>query len=115
MRTLWHTSCVAAGPDIVQQHGVTVYCYDVVADEYFADLLVEDVLLVETEDRQVTVKALNDAHRMQCTNYLKATYLKATGLRLLNFGGPRQTRGQRPTDHTGSSAGSVCISVLICV
>ena len=35
-----------------------------------------------------TVKALDDAHRMQFTNYLKAT-----GLRLclrLNFGKPRQ-------------------------
>ena len=47
------------------------------------DLLVEDVLLVELK----TVKALDDAHRMQCTNYLKATSLQLC--LLLNFGKPR--------------------------
>ena len=46
-------------------------------------LLVEDVLLVELK----TVKALDDTHRMQCTNYLKATGLQL-GL-LLNFSKPR--------------------------
>jgi GxxExxY protein len=55
----------------------------VVVGEYFADLLVEDVLVV----RLKTVKALDEIHRIQCANYLKAT-----GLRLclpLNFGRPR--------------------------
>ncbi|HME23705.1 MAG TPA: GxxExxY protein [Acetobacteraceae bacterium] len=47
--------------------------------EYVADLLVEDVLLVELK----TVKALDDAHRMQCTNYLKASGLRLC--LLLNF------------------------------
>jgi GxxExxY protein len=51
--------------------------------EYFPDLLVEDVLLVELK----TVKALDDTHRMQCTNYLKATGLRLC--LLLNFGKPR--------------------------
>jgi GxxExxY protein len=51
--------------------------------EYFVDLLVEDVLLVELK----TVRALDDAHRMQCTNYLKATGLQLC--LLLNFGKPR--------------------------
>jgi GxxExxY protein len=60
-----------------------VYYHDAVVGEYFVDLLVEDVLLVELR----TVKVLQDTHRMQRTNYLKAT-----GLRLclpLNFGRPR--------------------------
>ena len=73
----------AAGLIVVQQCSVKVHYNDVVVGEYFADLLVEDMLLVELK----TVKALDDAHRMQCTNYLKAT-----GLRfclLLNFGKPR--------------------------
>jgi GxxExxY protein len=41
------------------------------------------VLLVELK----TVKALDDAHRMQCTNYLKATGLHLC--LLLNFGKSR--------------------------
>ena len=51
--------------------------------EYFADLLVNDVLLVELK----AVKALDDAHRMQCTNYLKGTGLQLC--LLLNFGKSR--------------------------
>jgi GxxExxY protein len=54
-----------------------------VVGEYFADLVVEDVLLVEL----TTVKALDDSHRMQCTNYLKATGLRLC--LLLNFAKPR--------------------------
>jgi GxxExxY protein len=60
-----------------------VYYNDVVVGEYFADLLVEDVLLVELK----AVKALDDVHRMQCTNYLKAAGLRLC--LLLNFGKPR--------------------------
>jgi GxxExxY protein len=70
----------AAGLSVVQQCGARVYYHDVVVGEYFVDLLVEDVLLVELK----TVKVLDDAHRMQCTNYLKATGLQLC--LLLNFG-----------------------------
>jgi GxxExxY protein len=73
----------AAGLTVAQQCGARVYYRDVVVDEYFLDLLIEDVLLVELK----TVKALGDAHRMQCTNYLKATGLQLC--LLLNFGKPR--------------------------
>ena len=73
----------AAGLAVVRQYGVRVHYNDVVVGEYFADLLVEDVRLVELK----TVKALDDAHRMQCTNYLKATGLRLC--LLLNFGKPR--------------------------
>jgi GxxExxY protein len=47
------------------------------------DLLINDALLVELK----TVKALDDAHRMQCTNYVKATGMRLC--LLLNFGKPR--------------------------
>jgi GxxExxY protein len=47
------------------------------------DLLINDVLLVELK----SVKTLDDMHRMQCTNYLKATGLRLC--LLLNFGKPR--------------------------
>lgn len=72
-----------AGLAIVQQHGVRVVYHDIVIGEYFPDLLVEDVLLVELK----TVRALDDSHRMQCTNYLKASGLRLC--LLLNFGKPR--------------------------
>jgi GxxExxY protein len=72
-----------AGLAIVQQPGVRVLYHDVVVGEYFPDVLVEDVLLVELK----TVKALDDTHRMQCTNYLKATGLRLC--LLLNFGKSR--------------------------
>ena len=56
---------------------------DILVGEDFADLLVNDVLLVELK----AAKALDDAHRMQCTNYLKATGLLLC--LLFNFGEPR--------------------------
>ena len=59
----------AAGLTVAQQRGVTVEYKGAVVGEYFANLVVEDVLLVELK----TAKTLEDAHRMQCTNYLKAT------------------------------------------
>jgi len=72
----------AAGLTVVQQCSARVYYNGVVVGEYCADLLVDDLLLVELK----TVKALNDVHRMQCTNYLKATGLRLC--LLLNFGKP---------------------------
>jgi GxxExxY protein len=69
-----------------------VYYHDAVVGEYFVDLLVEDVLLVELK----TVKALDDVHmppgarpggRMQCINYLKATDRQLC--LLLSFGNSR--------------------------
>ena len=60
-----------------------VYYRDVVVGEYCADLLVEDLLLIELK----SVKALDDAHRIQCINYLKASGLHLC--LLLNFGRPR--------------------------
>jgi GxxExxY protein len=72
-----------AGLAIVQQPGVRVLYHDEVVGEYFPDVLVEDVLLVELK----TVRTLDDTHRMQCTNYLKATGLRLC--LLLNFGKSR--------------------------
>ena len=73
----------AVGLSVAQQVGARVYYHDVVVGEYFVDLLVEDVLLVELK----TAKSLDEAHRMQCVNYLKATGLRLC--LLLNFGRPR--------------------------
>ena len=54
-----------------------------IVGEYFADLLVNDTLLVELK----IAKVLDDSHRLQCINYLKATGLHLC--LLLNFGKPR--------------------------
>ena len=56
----------AVGLSAVQQYGAKVHYRDILVGEYFVDLLINDVLLVELK----TVKALDDAHGMQCTNYL---------------------------------------------
>ncbi len=72
-----------AGLAVAQQRGVT-FTYDGTPDgEYFADLLVEQSLLVELK----TVRALEEAHRAQYVNYLKATGLPLC--LLLNFGKSR--------------------------
>ena len=72
-----------AGRWAVQRYGAKVHYKDILAGEYFVDLLINDMLLVELK----IVKALDDAHRMRRTNYLKATGLQ---FRLLpNFDKPR--------------------------
>ena len=72
-----------AGLTVAQQCGATVTYDGTVVGEYFVDLLVEDAVLVELK----TVKALDEAHRLQCVSYLKATGLHLC--LLLNFGNPR--------------------------
>ena len=52
---------------------------DIVVGEYYADLLVEKVIIVELK----TVKDLDDVHMAQCLNYLKGTGL--TLCLLINF------------------------------
>jgi GxxExxY protein len=69
-----------AGLKVTQQHGMTVMYDGVKLGDYCADLLVEDALLVELK----VAKALDDSHRLQCVNYLKATGLQLC--LLLNFG-----------------------------
>jgi len=56
---------------------------DVAVGDYTADLLVEEIIVVELK----TVKALDRVHAAQCINYLKATDLRIC--LLLNFGKPR--------------------------
>lgn len=66
-----------------QQAPISVVYDGVTVGEYFADLLVEDVVLVELK----AAKTLENVHTAQVLNYLKATGMK-TGL-LINFGTPR--------------------------
>jgi GxxExxY protein len=65
-----------------QQHPLTVRYKSVVVGQYFADLIVEDCVMVELKH----VKGIDTAHTAQCMNYLRASGLKLC--LLINFGKP---------------------------
>jgi len=69
-----------AGLDVVQQAPISVRFDGEVVGEYFADLLVNRVVIVEIK----ATEKLCEAHEAQLLNYLKATGIEV-GL-LLNFG-----------------------------
>lgn len=63
-----------------QQAPVSVYFQDVMVGDYFADILIENKIILELK----SAKKIINAHRAQTLNYLKAN-----GLRLaiiINFG-----------------------------
>jgi GxxExxY protein len=68
------------GLKCLQQQNIKVHYDGIVVGHYFADLLVEDVVLVELK----AATALCEEHEAQLINYLKATNIEV-GL-LLNFG-----------------------------
>jgi GxxExxY protein len=65
------------------QHPVKVYYDDVPVGEFFADILVEDIVILELK----ATKEIEDVFIAQCLNYLKATGRPIC--LLLNFGKPR--------------------------
>jgi GxxExxY protein len=79
---LAHELC-KKGLSVEQQHGVIVRYDDVVVGEYTVDLLVDNCVLVELK----AVRVLDDIHRAQCLNYLRATGHQLC--LLINFGNPR--------------------------
>jgi len=68
------------GLDVKQQVPLKVYFHKQVVGEYVADMIVNDVVLLELKAAQ----KLNEDHAAQLLNYLKATEIEV-GL-LLNFG-----------------------------
>ena len=68
------------GLKVQQQEKIVVYFQGQIVGEYFADLLVENVVLVELK----AVERITDEHEAQLLNYLRATPYEV-GL-LLNFG-----------------------------
>jgi GxxExxY protein len=63
-----------------KQRPVKVYYFDHLVGEYFADIIVEDTIILELK----AAESLAEEHELQLINYLKATD-KEIGL-LLNFG-----------------------------
>jgi GxxExxY protein len=68
------------GYSVVQQAPLKVYYNGYLVGEYYADLLVEDKVIVEMK----AVESLTKQHYAQLLNYLKATEIQI-GL-ILNFG-----------------------------
>jgi len=68
------------GLQVAQQESINVYYAGEVVGSYVADLIVEDVVLVELK----ATKEISPAHEAQLLNYLRATPFEV-GL-LLNFG-----------------------------
>ena len=71
-----------SGLSVKQQEQIKVYYEKTEVGFYEADLLVDDCILVELK----AVRHLDDIHKAQCLNYLKATGLKIC--LLINFGNP---------------------------
>jgi len=71
------------GLKVIQQYPITVLYNRKPVGEFVADILLEDLVIVETK----AVKVLDVVHSAQCMNYLKATGLKVC--LLVNFGKPR--------------------------
>lgn len=69
---------------LIKQQAPLKVIYDgAIVGEYFADLLVEDAIVVELKH----CRHIEDVHIAQCINYLKASNNRL-GL-LLNFGQPK--------------------------
>lgn len=71
------------GLKVEQQKQVKVFYDKIEVGFYETDLVIEEIVLVELKG----VKNLDEAHKAQCLNYLKATNLKVC--LLINFGNPR--------------------------
>jgi GxxExxY protein len=75
MLVLLRKNNIAAKP----QEPINVFFEGEKVGEYFADILVEDKIILELK----TVDALSDVHRAQALNYLKATNIRLAII--LNF------------------------------
>jgi len=60
-----------------------VFYSGIVVVDYFADLVVENEILIELK----TINAITEVHQAQCINYLKATGFRLC--LLINFAKPK--------------------------
>jgi len=74
---------INAGLEIEKEKAITIFYKGTIVGEYFADILVNQQVIIETK----AVQSLNEIHQAQLLNYLKATGLPL-GL-LFNFGTPK--------------------------
>lgn len=77
---------------MIQQRSIKVVFDGIIVGEFFVDLLVEDLILIELK----AVSELTTEHFAQALNHLRATGLPAC--LLINFGKPRiQIRHLHPS------------------
>jgi GxxExxY protein len=57
-----------AGLSVTQQKALPVHYDGIIVGDYFADLIVNETLVIELK----SARAIDDAHVAQCLNYLKA-------------------------------------------
>jgi GxxExxY protein len=69
----------ASGLTVAYEQPIPVVYRGEVVGDYFADLIVENAVLIECK----AVKTFDDVHKAQCINYLKATGLRIC--LLINF------------------------------
>ena len=70
----------AVGLFVQKQYPINVYFENELVGEYFADLIIDETVIVEIK----AVEAIHPMHEVQLVNYLKATEIEV-GL-LVNFG-----------------------------
>ncbi len=80
------------GFKVEQQKPICVYYQQQVVGEYFADLLFNDLIILELK----VIRTITEAHQAQLLNYLKATEYEV-GL-ILNFG-PRPAHKRKAFDN----------------
>ena len=71
------------GFHVTQQQKINVIYDGIIVGFYEADIVVNGCVIIEVK----ALRTLEDAHKAQCLNYLKATGIRL-GL-LINFGSPR--------------------------
>jgi GxxExxY protein len=82
--------------EVSQQHEIMVYYHGREVGKYYADLLVDNLIIIEIK----AARQLVDDHEAQLLNYLKATWFEV-GL-LFNFGiKPEFRRKAFTNDRTG--------------
>ena len=86
------------GLAVVREQAIDVHYRGQIIGEFFADLIVNDLVIVEVK----SVEQLCEAHEVQLVNYLRATRVEL-GL-LINFGSEIQIRRRIFTNDRKASA-----------
>ena len=80
------------GFKVEQQKPIRVYYHQQLVGEYFADLLINDLIILELK----AASSITQAHQTQVTNYLKATKYEVE--LILNFG-PKPSHKRKAFDN----------------
>jgi len=81
------------GLNVVAQHPIQVYYDKAIVGDYFADILVENTVIIEIK----AAKTIIIEHEAQLLNYLKATQL---GVGLLLIFGPKAEFSRKAFDNS---------------